>query len=111
MSLDLLHPPTTIMTTGSCLCGQVKFSLSGSPKVKALCHCTDCQKWCGAVASSNMIFGKDQLNITQGEDTLKSFGLTADSGKTNSREFCGNCGTSLFSRLDSSPDVVVVKTG
>ena len=33
---------------GGCLCGDVRYSATGEPKVISTCHCTDCQKLTGS---------------------------------------------------------------
>ena len=33
---------------GGCLCGDVRYSATGEPKVISTCHCTDCQKQSGS---------------------------------------------------------------
>lgn len=40
----LASDKSEMTTTGSCMCGAVKYEFTGEPKVTALCHCTDCQK-------------------------------------------------------------------
>lgn len=97
------------MPSGSCLCGEVTYEFTGEPALTVLCHCHDCQKWCGAVASSNMIVPRDQFKVTKGSP--KKFGVKADSGKTNTRVFCGNCGSSLFSEVEALPDIIALKAG
>ena len=34
--------------TGSCLCGQVRYSLDGEPFLTGVCHCADCRKESGS---------------------------------------------------------------
>ena len=33
---------------GGCLCGDVRYSATGEPKVTSTCHCTHCQKQSGS---------------------------------------------------------------
>ena len=35
------------MTKGGCLCGAVRFSISGEPVVQLFCYCTDCRQVSG----------------------------------------------------------------
>ncbi|GAB2197584.1 GFA family protein [Sessilibacter sp. MAH4] len=74
---------------GSCLCGAVRFSVSGFSEKVAHCHCTMCRKFHGA-AFGTLVPVKD-LHWLAGEDQLKHF--TAANGTT--RVFCENCGSSL----------------
>lgn len=80
--------------TGSCLCGEVKYSLRGNPSdingVTA-CHCQQCRKWAGHHWAS--IHGPiSGFEITQGESTVKWY----QSSDTARRGFCQLCGSSLF---------------
>lgn len=42
--------------TGSCLCGKVRFSVSGEPARVGICHCLDCRKHHGALFYAAAIF-------------------------------------------------------
>lgn len=48
---------------GSCLCGAVKYTVSGDPKNSVLCHCDSCQKVTGSVFMANYIYEKDVSTI------------------------------------------------
>lgn len=55
-----------------------------------------------------------QFTIIQGEDTIRGYDDTADSGETITRHFCSNCGSSLFNTNKKNPQfagLVVVATG
>lgn len=108
------------MPTGSCLCGKVAYEYTGEsaivlkltkgePALAALCHCHSCQKWCGATASSNLIVPRDGFRVTKGEP--KAYKQVADSGKMNTRNFCGDCGSSLYGELELMPDIIGIKAG
>lgn len=43
--------------------------------------------------------------------TPKHYDITGASGKNNRHFFCANCGSSLFTKLDIMPGVVVIKAG
>ncbi len=81
---------------GSCLCGAVKYEVSGPLRDIIMCHCTQCQKTSGhhfaATAAMN-----EQLTIT--EDTGLSWYKSSDHAE---RGFCNKCGSSLFWRMPST---------
>lgn len=81
----------------------------GEPAVTALCHCKDCQKHSGGAYSTNAVVKDDQFKITSG--TPKSYDAIGDSGKVNKHFFCGNCGSSLFNKLDVMEGMMVIKAG
>ena len=69
---------------GSCLCGNVKFQISGEPLSLSYCHCSRCRKAAG-VFSAVLIGKADDLRVTDGQDVRAKF----------QRCFCRECGTSL----------------
>ena len=79
------------MPTGQCHCGDVKYEVTGEPIHQALCHCTDCQRHAGAPMVGWALFPDDRISI-HGEP--KEY-ASSEHGR---RQFCGNCGTSLFYR-------------
>jgi hypothetical protein len=94
---------------GSCLCGRVRYSCDGEPLLTGLCHCSHCQKLTGAAFSVNVAVPKDGLRI-EGE-TLKTFNDVGGSGQPVRRLFCGNCGSSLMSYSEATPDLAFIKAG
>jgi hypothetical protein len=80
------------MINGSCLCGKIKFQISGEPSSLSYCHCSRCRKAAG-VFSAVLIGKSDDLHITQGHEDIAKF----DPGTAGKFErcFCKNCGTSL----------------
>ncbi len=80
------------MINGSCLCGKVKFEISGEPYSLSYCHCSRCRKAAG-VFSAVLIGQADDLLITAGHDEIAKFKSGAES--KFERCFCKECGTSL----------------
>ncbi|MEM6626164.1 MAG: GFA family protein [Pseudomonadota bacterium] len=95
--------------TGGCLCGEIKFEVSGDPVLAMECHCGACQKSCGGHAAPILVFPKPALKILQGE--MAEFTSDADSGNTVTRQFCSTCGTPMMSKLSANPDLAVIKVG
>ncbi|AZD15481.1 GFA family protein [Pseudomonas chlororaphis] len=77
---------------GSCLCGAVKYQLSSRPKALSHCHCSQCRKSHGAAFASYGSVLRSDLRIVQGAGSLQSY----RSSETVRRQFCGQCGSSLF---------------
>lgn len=78
------------MHRGSCLCGAVRFTVSGALPPPDICHCTACRKQSGHCFASTDV-PRAALTIA-GEDALRWF---QSSAKVR-RGFCGSCGSSLF---------------
>lgn len=80
------------MIRGSCLCGKVKFQISGDPFSLSYCHCSRCRKAAG-VFSAVLIGEADDLVITEGQGEIAKF--RPETGAKFERCFCKECGTSL----------------
>ena len=78
------------MLKGSCLCGAVKFEVTGSASPIEVCHCLQCRKWTGHFFA-NIEVPQDNLKV-QGEDRI----TWHRSSEKVRRGFCGTCGSSLF---------------
>ncbi|MEP5422820.1 MAG: GFA family protein [Roseibium sp.] len=91
------------MINGSCLCGNVKFRISGEPSSLSYCHCSRCRKAAG-VFSAVLIGKAGDLEVTEGQDKIARYKVEPD-GKFN-RCFCKDCGTSLGDM--ASGDIYVV---
>ena len=99
----------TQASTGGCLCGAVRYTISAPLKNVIACHCTHCRKISGAGSSHNAAVPTNALTITKG--TPRQYTDTADSGNALYRFFCGECGSSLFSRREKMPEMTVLKVG
>ncbi len=75
--------------TGSCLCGEVRFEVSGSSFWRAGCCCTSCTKAAGAPAMVWTGFKRDQFKLLNGKPKLY------ESSPGVLRGFCERCGTTL----------------
>ena len=73
------------LTSGGCLCGDVRFKATGAPYRVGLCHCHDCRKHHGALFHASAIFPEGAV-LTTGE--TRSY---------QGRHFCPRCGSSVFS--------------
>ena len=82
---------------GSCLCSQVRFSVSGFSENVANCHCTMCRKFHGAAFGT--LVSVENLQWLSGLEQLKDY--TADNGTV--RTFCSNCGSSIGFRVMGAP--------
>jgi hypothetical protein len=77
------------MASGSCHCGRVAFEVEGEPGPVLECNCSHCQRkgfllW---------FVGRDQLKVTQGEETLSTYLFNKH---VIQHKFCPNCGVQPF---------------
>lgn len=78
--------------TGQCLCGAIRYQLTGEPRHVAVCHCRDCRRSAGAPMVSWAMFPESALTLLQGQPR------TINSSGSAMRSFCPDCGTGLFYR-------------
>ena len=95
--------------TGQCLCGSMKYEISGDPIMSVACHCTHCQKATGTAYSLNIGVPSDKFKMTGG--TLTTYVDRGDSGKDLRRYFCNRCGSPLYTEADAMPGMTIVKAG
>ena len=94
---------------GGCLCGAIRYTVAAPVTTLRACHCTHCQMTSGSGASVNAVILSKDFALTKG--TPKRYSDKADSGRTLQRFFCGDCGSPIYSRRDSTPERVVVRAG
>jgi hypothetical protein len=94
--------------TGGCLCGRVRYMLSGEPAFSGLCHCRNCQRYTGSAFEPVVAFPSNSVNI-RGE--LKTYIDTGDSGGQVRRRFCPNCGSGVVAEVDILPGMLLVLAG
>ncbi|MCX7560949.1 GFA family protein [Sulfitobacter sp. F26204] len=79
-------------TWGQCLCGAVKFRISGEFESFFLCHCSRCRKDSGSAHSANLFSSSAELIWVSGEANIKTFHLP---GSRHMKSFCSDCGSAL----------------
>ena len=92
---------------GGCACGAVRYECTAAPLRMVNCHCRDCQRASGSGYSATLIMLADSVRLLQGQ--CKDYQTVAESGNVAKREFCGDCGTPLFSRSLARPGFLGVK--
>lgn len=93
---------------GGCLCGQVRYTASGEILRVLNCHCSDCRKATGSAFATNIAMRRRDVVVTQGQ--TRQFNHVSDAGNNKAKEFCGTCGTQLFSSTVGA-EVMTIKVG
>ena len=91
------------MLCGSCLCGQVRYQIEGTPMHMYYCHCTTCQKATGTAFAINILVPTAAFTIVDGQDRLGAF----ESSPNKHRYFCTGCGSPIYSHGDGTSFVSV----
>jgi hypothetical protein len=95
------------MHTGSCLCGAVRFEITGDLAPIQFCHCGVCRKAQGSAFASNIPVEAAAFHFVAGADRVKAF----ESSPGKLRSFCGDCGSPLFSQARAVPGVLRLRAG
>jgi hypothetical protein len=87
--------------TGSCLCGEVKFSVDGPLREIVFCHCGQCRRQTGLYYASTNAAETD-LTITGAENI--TWYQSSNEGR---RGFCKHCGSALFWKYLGQDDISI----
>jgi len=93
--------------TGGCLCGKIRYTLNVEPQICVTCHCKNCQRQAGTALSIIIGVPESAVEIT---GDVKTYNDTGDSGARVRRQFCGDCGSPVFTRLEQ-PGMMFIKAG
>jgi hypothetical protein len=94
--------------SGRCLCGAVKYRITGEPITARACWCRLCQYLGAGSNTVNVCFPSDSITI---EGALADYSCLADSGNVMHRRFCPTCGTAMFSEAEARPHLIFVRAG
>ena len=89
------------VVTGGCLCGRVRFTVTGSLRDVIVCHCSLCRR-AGTGPAAYTGAARDALRLDR-EETLTWF-VDANG---RSRGFCRDCGSSLFWQAAEATEISV----
>ena len=76
---------------GKCLCGGVRFALSGQLPNLYQCHCSLCRKVSGSSSNAAFKVELEQFSWSAGEELIREY--QTDSGFKS--HFCSRCGSPL----------------
>ncbi len=79
-------------TAGSCLCGTVRFQISGELESFFLCHCRRCRKDTGSAFAANLFSSTATLNWMSGLDSIRTYRVPET---RHEKSFCSKCGSAL----------------
>ena len=85
----------SFMLRGSCLCGGVRYEITGPLSSALNCHCSMCRKAHGAAFRSRARVRATDFRWVQGEELVTYY----ESSPGNHRGFCRACGSPLLSRF------------
>lgn len=92
---------------GSCLCGKVRFEITGDINHIVYCHCSRCRKAQGSAFATNGNVNTCDFHFLSGEEFLT--GYQSSPGQT--KYFCKHCGSPIMSKTESTPEQTRIRLG
>lgn len=90
---------------GGCQCGAVRYRLTGTPMMTALCHCSLCRRANAAPAVAWAMFSDAHVDFTASPPTIY------ESSPGCRRGFCPRCGTQINFTADFIPGLMDITIG
>ncbi len=97
-----------VTLNGSCLCGAVRYEVTGDPQRFYHCHCSRCRKSSGTGHATNLMLTDARLIFSSGESLLKRYKVPE--AERFARQFCSECGSAV-ARVVGEIGAVVVPAG
>jgi hypothetical protein len=94
----------SIDAPGGCLCGDIRYRVTGEPLATSFCHCRSCRLASGAPAVAWIVMRRADVHIERGAP------VAFRSSPPVERTFCGRCGTSLTYQHVDSPESIDIHT-
>ena len=94
---------------GSCLCGAIRFEVTGELQMMLHCHCSRCRRARSAAHATNLFVPLEGFRYSRGEDLLRESKLpeAARFGVA----FCSACGSDVARRSPQINGVVIPAGG
>ncbi|WP_313527570.1 GFA family protein [Shinella sp.] len=99
----------TELFEGSCQCGHCRYHIRGKSLSLFACHCHECQKQSGSAFGMALWIQHPEMTLRSGQ--LASWTRETPTGQRMHCDFCPECGTRLFHRQESRPEMISIKPG
>ncbi len=93
-----------IFFDGGCLCGAVRYRVTGAPRSSSVCFCRSCRLASGAPSVAWFVVGIDQYAVLRGQPA------TFQSSPPVTRSFCAPAGTPLAYQHNPDPTAIELTT-
>ena len=88
--------------TGGCLCGGVRYRVSGPLRHVIACHCSQCRRTSGHFVAAT---SADTTDIQFISDVTLTWYVSSSAAR---RGFCNRCGGNLFWRVNGAPTTSIM---
>lgn len=90
---------------GGCLCGAIRYRVTGAPVMASICHCNTCRRAGAASSLAWAMFRREQLDYTTSEPA------TYTSAARGQRGYCPSCGTPISLTASWLPGLIDITIG
>jgi hypothetical protein len=97
------------MRTAVCSCGALSVTVDGEPFEVWVCHCLECQKQTGAPYT--LTAGWNLTDVSGVSGAAGSWSRLSYRGHRVENFFCVACGSTVYSRSEAVPGVMMVAVG
>jgi hypothetical protein len=96
-----------MVLNGGCLCGGVRYEISGNLGPAGNCHCSMCRKNSGSAFMPAAQVATTDFKWTKGENLIASYASSPGA----KRMFCKNCGSPLAGSAESMKESLFLNMG
>ena len=93
---------------GGCLCGEIRYRITGPSLFVSQCACKDCQKATGTGHTTIIGIHQSQLEVS---GDLATFTNEGETGGRVTRHFCGRCAGRIYTSGDLPGEFIMVQAG
>src|ERR1700744_6526718 len=72
---------------GSCFCGAVELTVTGSPEAMGYCHCRSCRSWSGGPVNAFSLWKPEAVRVKAGAQHVATFQKT----ELSQLQYCAKC--------------------
>ena len=96
--------PQSVLRSGGCLCGSVRFEARGEPLRTLVCHCRFCQRVTGSSSFAESMYPMDAVSLSG--ITPSSYAHRSEgSSQLVHVHFCPRCGSTVSLTFERWPQV------
>jgi hypothetical protein len=95
------------MPTASCLCGGVRWEITGGLGPVVFCHCSMCRKASGSAFACNASVADEDFHLRAGAELVQAY----ESSPGKFRHFCRTCGSPLWGTDPQMPGWKRIRLG
>ena len=79
---------------GGCLCGDIRYAISGDAQLQLFYFCAACRRRSGTDGYAGYMVKDEVFSVLQG--TASVYERSSEAGRTVQLHFCGRCGSNLW---------------